>query len=166
MIFNNPSRYQDMNYEFDYDFIRDYQQPKKWVKVANALSGIGLLIYGITQIFEYLKHEGVLYLSFGIISTIGGLGFLFFAWNGNKPLTKARQYYLKIADQKINFKLGKYASNKEIQFDKISRIDIREEEIILRLKNGKEEWVDMSKIQNKNKKEHLFEIMKNLNSNK
>lgn len=155
-----------MNYEFDYDFIRDYQLPKKWVKIANALSGIGLLIYGITQIFGYFKHEVLLYLSVGVISTIGGLSFLFFVWNGNKPFVKHGQYYLKIANQKIHFKLGKYASKKEIKFNEIRRIDVREERIILRLKNGEEEWVDMSKIQNTNKKEDLFQIMKNWNLNK
>ena len=155
-----------MNYEFDYDFIRDYQPPGKWVKIANALGGIGLLIYGITQILEYLKQENILNLSVGLISILGGLGFLVFGMNGSRPLIRPGQYYLRIANQKIYLKLGKYAKRKEAPFDEIDKIDVSEKEIVLKLENGEEVWINMSKIQNESKRNDLLQLMKSWHGRK
>lgn len=146
---------------FDYDYIRDYQQPKIGVKIVNAFGGIGLLIYGIRQILDYLKQSDALILFVGLISIMGGLSFLLFAINGNKPWMKQGECYFKIKNNHIYLKLGKLSTKRVFNFDEIDRIDISNKEIILTLKNRKEVWIGMNKFQNEIKRKALIEILKN-----
>lgn len=131
--------------------------------VASYVCGISLLIFGILQVWQHAGGGNKLYLFGAVLTSIGGLCFLLMAMNGNKPFVKEGQSYLKISDKKIVAKLGKHTSKQEVAFDEITKVDIRDKEIVLRLAKGKEVWIDLHKIQNDDKKEAFIEIIKDFN---
>jgi len=153
-----------MTFEFDYDFIRDFQSPKLWVKLSNAFGGIALLVYGAIQILNFISDRNLLLLVIGIIILMGGFSYLLFAINGNRPILKQGQYFLRIANRKLHAKLGKFASYVEVNFNELKKINITNKEVKLVLLNGTEIWIELNKIQNKNKQKVFVKIMNEWNS--
>lgn len=149
-----------MDLKFEYDFIKDFVKPKWRESFINVFAGISLSLFGVSQILLFYNQGNKNYLTIGILILLGGLCSFLLALIGNKPLLKEGQYFLRIDNQKVYSKLGKFVTTDEVTFDEIKKIDIREREIIFGLKNGTEVRVDIKKIQNENKRTEFVNIVK------
>lgn len=144
-----------MSYIYEYDFTRDYQKPSKTILITNYVGGICLFLFGLSQILLYANNEKILYLLMAIVSLMGGLAFLIYAFNGSKPIVNTQEYYLRIDSDKINYKFGKQSKSTEIIINQIKQVSIIDQDVQIRLKNGSEEWIQLTKIQNENKRQDL-----------
>jgi len=144
-----------MSYLYDYDFTRDYQKPSKTVLITNYIGGICLFLFGLSQILLYDNNEKILYLLMAIASLIGGLAFLIYAFNGSKPIVNTQDYYLKIDADKIYSKFGKQSKSIEIFINQIKQVNIIDQDVHMRLRDGSEKWIQLTKIQNENKRQNL-----------
>lgn len=150
-----------MEYQFAYDFRRDYQKPNILLTIGSILLGI-LFLAGAA--FRMIDGDGFFAL-LGIPALLIGLRFLFFGINGNHPMVKEGQCYLKVSDRKIYSKLGKYAPAREIYIHRIKKVEIADQLITLTLKNGKKALLNVKIIQNDAKRQHFMEFIDQLEHN-
>lgn len=157
-----------MDYRFDYDFSRDYQKPNQWGILFQTIGGAALMMYGIIQVFSYLKMEEaeLFVLGIGIIAMLGGLSFLLYAMNGYKPMVHRDSKFIKIKQGEIHFKLRKFAKASSLRIDDIRRVNFEAGEIILGLKDNSEIFIGITDIQNETKREEFISTMKAIKANR
>ena len=111
-----------MQNNFDYDFNKHFPVQKKIAIWGNIFLGIGLLAQGAAYVFLQNNSTDSFLFWVGIFILFGGLCIFTFGLNQNKPLVKGGNYYLKIIDNTIYWKLELFQSKREVAFQDIKKI--------------------------------------------